>query len=636
MFARTIGRLIAIVMSASASLPLAAQDAETMPLDAFAMLSVMPQVSVSPDGEHLGVVRGTSKNGDYILEIYDTGNLKKKPVRIGADKMELRSFTWLNNDRLLVNFRILKDTPIFGNYWRGKSAIVSANGKGDWLYLPEYGEVLDVMPYNEDEILVSADDNNNFQDDVVRFNVNTGRTVSVIRGTDEMGGFFSDNKGRIRGAQGFDVPTGSIKFFARVKDGGSWIQIKTIKPDADARDNFNIIGFSTENDEELYVLANNGEDKAGIYLFNIVTGEYSERLFGLKSVDALGALFSRKPSEYGKLMGFVYATDTIKRYYLDPAEAALQKAIDDLFPGKVADVVSRSDDDNQIVISVSPDNGPGSYYLLSNKSKLDFLGQEMPLIEEGRLAEVSYVQVTARDGRTIPAYITKPKGQGPWPAIVNPHGGPWARDYGGYDEWAQLLAHHGYIVIQPQFRGSEGYGLDHWKAGDKEWGLKMQDDVDDAALYLVEQGLAERDKLAIFGWSYGGYSAFAGSMRENNIYQCSVAGAGVSDLNLINAGLHDNPFLRRLQRPTIDGVSPIDHVEDVNIPIFVVHGDYDRIVDVVHSRKFVDKLKQYGKDYKYTEIDKLDHQIPYFSYEHKKQYYSELLDWFENRCFTKQ
>ena len=155
-----------------------------------------------------------------------------------------------------------------------------------------------------------------------------------------------------------------------------------------------------------------------------------------------------------------------------------------------------------------------------------------------------------------------------------------------------------------------------------------------AYFYTALYSLAERDKLAIFGWSYGGYSAFAGSMRENNIYQCSVAGAGVSDLNLINAGLHDNPFLRRLQRPTIDGVSPIEHVEDVNIPIFVVHGNYDRIVDVVHSRKFVDKLKEYGKDYKYTEIDKLDHQIPYFSYDHKKQYYSELLDWFGNRCFS--
>ena len=198
------------------------------------------------------------------------------------------------------------------------------------------------------------------------------------------------------------------------------------------------------------------------------------------------------------------------------------------------------------------------------------------------------------------------------------------------------MASRGYVVIQPNYRGSEGYGLDHWRAGDKKWGLEMQDDLDDAALYLVEQGLAQKDKLAMFGWSYGGYASFVASLRENNIYQCSVAGAGVSNLSLLNAGIYGSRYLRKLQRPTIDGISPIDHVKDVNIPIFVVHGDADQRVDVKHSRQFVDKLKEYGKDYKYTEIKDLDHFYSTFSHDHKTQFFNDLLEYLaSDKCFGK-
>ena len=177
---------------------------------------------------------------------------------------------------------------------------------------------------------------------------------------------------------------------------------------------------------------------------------------------------------------------------------------------------------------------------------------------------MKFVTYKARDGRKIKAYVTIPTvGKKPYPAVVMPHGGPWARDVNIFDDWAQLLASHGYIVIQPQFRGSTGFGLDHWKAGDKNWGLTMQDDMDDAALFLTSKGLASKGKLAMFGWSYGGYAAFAGSMRDNNIYNCTVAGAGVSDLGRIKAGLLDNPFTDKLARPVYKGLSPLDTVEKV-------------------------------------------------------------------------
>lgn len=265
-------------------------------------------------------------------------------------------------------------------------------------------------------------------------------------------------------------------------------------------------------------------------------------------------------------------------------------------------------------------NDAGSYYLITNKKKLDKIGEAHPAIDKAKLGDVKYITYKARDGRKVKAYVTIPKGKAPFPAVVLPHGGPWVRDTIIFDEWAQLLASSGYIVIQPNYRGSTGYGLDHWIAGDKNWGLSMQDDLDDAAMFLVNKGLATKDKLAMFGWSYGGYAAFAASMRENNIYQCTVAGAGVSDLNRINATLNDSRFLSILQRPTIEGVSPLAQVEKVNVPILVVHGDIDQRVPVKHSRLFVDELEDYDKDFKYVELKDADHFGDYLFYEHKKSF----------------
>ncbi len=606
-----------------------------IPIDAFAMLPVIKDARVSPDGKKLAVMRATSKAGNYIVEIYDTGRMDKKPVRLGSDRMEMLSVGWANSKRLYMSFRQQKSRPDnLGSYYRFRRAIVNASGKGDWLYLPETASIMSWLRSDKDEILLQTDTNENRIPDVVRFNVNTGRTSTVLRGSNRISGFVADNDGEIRGGTGFEMASGSVKYYARVKGDDNWLLIKTITPDAATREDFDILGYSHENPNELYVRANDGQDKSGIYAYNIETKQLSERLFGLKSVDAGNIITSNKPANLGALLGFTYTTGTYKRYFLDPSEKALYDAVQGLFPGQDISLYSRSDDDNMIMIFVTSDLNPGEYYLLKNKTELQRIGEEFPLLNAENLAPRKYVKFKARDGRTIPAYLTIPKGEGPFPGIVMPHGGPWARSTGGYDEWAELLASRGYVVIEPNFRGSTGYGLDHWKAGDKNWGLSMQDDIDDAALYLVAEGLSSQGALAIFGWSYGGYAAFVGSLRDDNIYQCSVAGAGVSNLSLVNAGLHSNRFLRELQRPTIKGISPVEQADKVNIPIFVVHGAIDERVPVTHSRQFVDKLKSLDKDYIYSEIPGLDHFSSRFSYEHKTRFYGEMLEFLaSDKCF---
>jgi dipeptidyl aminopeptidase/acylaminoacyl peptidase len=607
-----------------------AVSAETLPIDAFAMRPAIQRVSVSPNGKHLGLLRGRSMNGQYILEIFRTKNLKKTPIRIASKRMELIGFTWLNNKKILITAR--NKIKRGNSKWRSRRYIINSDGSGGWRLLPNEGNagLMSLLPHKPNEILLYIYTDGKYYPNIVRYNINSGRKQTIFRGNDKLSsGYIADYDGEIRAATGFDIKSYTVKYYARLKGSKKWISIKENKG-AD-RVNYNILGFDPDHPNELFISANNGEDKASIYSLDIATGKIIEKIFGTRSADAGNIITSRKPNNFGQLLGFKYATSEAKNIYINKTEKSLYDAVKKLFPHEVSYMISRSDDDNNIIIVTSGPKDSGTFYLLQNKSKLTYIGSKFPRVKPEHLSKVKFFHYKARDGLKIPAYLTIPKGKGPFPTVIMPHGGPWARDFPGYDEWSQLLAHHGYLVVQPQYRGSTGFGLKLWKAGDAQWGYKMQDDLDDAMAYLVKKGLADNDRLAIFGWSYGGYAAFVGSMRKNNIYKCSVAGAGVSDMGRISAQLFKSP----IQGATVKGLSPIDHVEDVNIPIMVVHGDIDQRVNFYHSRVFVDKLKDLGKPHKFVVLEGADHFSDTLFYPHKKKFYTALLDWLENTCFTK-
>lgn len=603
-------------------------------IERFSILPAIRSAVVSPDGKHLALLKATGRDGGYVIEIRDTSKLDAEPVTLGADKMRVSSVMWLNNERIGVRFRQLLEDKA-NKYWVSKFAITDADGKGKWV-IPfrdmrnSNFSIVSMLPEDDENILVEIDVNDNYIPDVVKLNVETGRDTLVLRGSTKVSnGFVADKDGDIRMGTGFDRAEQAVKVYARLKGDDEWINIHTIS--GENRETYSIQGVSNEDPNKLYVIANMGEDTTGVYLYDIKTKQHSERLFGLKSVDVDGVI----QDEDDSLLGFVYTSKHPEYYFTDDENHAIYEGVKGLYPDSFVNVVSRSDNDNAIVAMAQSDKDPGSYYLILNKKDIVKLGERMPFIDKSKLGSTKYISYKARDGRKIYAYLTVPPTAGPHPAIVLPHGGPWVRDTIIFDEWAQLLASHGYVVIQPNYRGSTGYGLEHWKAGDKNWGLKMQDDLDDAALYLVEKGLTSKDKLAMFGWSYGGYAAFAGSMRENNIYQCTVAGAGVSDLGRINATLNDDPILSRLQRPTIDGVSPVEQVEKVNVPILVIHGDIDGRVPIEHSDAFVSELKAKNKQHKYVVLEGADHFSDTLFYDHKTLFYSELINWLDNTCGLK-
>lgn len=604
---------------------------DKLPLDAFAMQDMIRNVDVSPNGKKILMVRSLTKTGTYIVEIMDANNLKAKSKKLGGGKMEITSAFFLSDKKIIVNFR-LEQKDGGKKVMRNLNAIINADGTGPWKQLRDDRalSIVSLLPQDPNHILVYGDSNGDRFGDIIKLNIKNYRETVKFYGTEKYNsGYVLDKDGDVRAATTYIRGKDSQIISVREKGSPTWKQVYEILPSK--RESFSVVAVDTENQNMFYVAANNGQDKIGYYTLDAKTLKVSDRIFGLKSVDAGGLIRSSKKGSYLRVDGFTYTTNGTRRVWIDGNEEILHNQIKALFPKKRF-TLTRSEDDNTMIIRTVSDRDSGSYYLLKDKKTLTYLASNYPLREEKKMARVKFYSYKARDGRKIRAYRTIPNSEGPYKTIIMPHGGPWVRDNGGHNEWAQLLANQGYMVIQPQFRGSRGFGLDHWIAGDREWGLKMQDDVDDAALHAVSKGWAQKDKLAIFGWSYGGYSAFVGAMRDNNIYKCSVAGAGVSRLSFALSNTYRSRIGRQYQRPTIAGIDPIDHVEKVNIPILVVHGTADYTVTVSNSRQFINQLKKYNKEHKYVEIDGLTHS-PGIRYEHKKLFYTELLDWMNNRCF---
>jgi dipeptidyl aminopeptidase/acylaminoacyl peptidase len=216
---------------------------------------------------------------------------------------------------------------------------------------------------------------------------------------------------------------------------------------------------------------------------------------------------------------------------------------------------------------------------------------------------------------------------------VHPHGGPWARDGLAFDYfmWVPMMTSRCRAVLQPQYRGSQGWGRKLWMSGDAEWGQKMQDDKDDGAKWLIDQKIAIPGRIAMFGFSYGGYAAMAAAVRPNGLYKCAIAGAGVSDIDRIWAKYYTNPYFREGQSTTVKGLSPLSKADQIQIPIYVFHGDRDQTVPIKQSEWFVAKAKSGGKDVTYREFKDFAHG-PSWTRANYEQVLEGINDYFDKGC----
>lgn len=613
--------------------------AERIPMKAWIHDPVIDSVTVSPSGNRLVGLTLSDINEPADVTVWDTRDLSKPPKRFKPKETKALFVTWLGEDTLFVRGRQKYDFKTGGKttrWFKDIAYLVDANsGRFRTLFKSKEDDVVqvnlfDTLPLEADKILVETV-NLEFASDIYEVNLNNLTSKRVFRGaTGES--FMPDPMGRVKGRTEFKRggPGGRIEYSYRNPETDAWETHHALY--AANREGMQPAGFDIDG-RTVYMLDNTAREKNVIRKYDLINRQLSDPIYADASFEATGVLQSGQPEDFGELIGFTAIGEGRIVDYTSEDWAELQRRIDSALPNsRYHDIVSISDDFGVAVIRSSGPKEPGAFYLLIGGSQMVSLGRKMPYLEPDDLADMQFITYEARDGMQIPGFLTIPtSGDAPYPAVIMPHGGPWARDSISFNLWVQFLANRGYAVLQPQYRGSDGWGQTLWRAGDAEWGGKMQDDKDDGAQWLVEQGIADANRLAMYGYSYGGYAAMASIVRKDTPYQCAIAGAGLSELRYFDKITFEGAFTRDFQNPTIKGLSPLDVAKDASIPIFIFHGDRDQRVPIEQSRKYVSALKRAEKDVEYLEIVDLWHGGPWWP-QHHLAVLETLEDYLANRC----
>ncbi|ANU06539.1 alpha/beta hydrolase family protein [Paraurantiacibacter namhicola] len=355
------------------------------------------------------------------------------------------------------------------------------------------------------------------------------------------------------------------------------------------------------------------EGYSAVYEMDLTTMQTGAKVFGAPGYDVSGILTD--PVNPNGLRGITYEDSRSRVQWFDPRFNAAQDVIDATFGPGNARIASSSYDANQHIIKVNRGESPGYYFYDVAAKRIAPIAKPT---SDQRWAPTRAVKYKARDGLEIEAFLTLPRDKEAknLPVLIMPHGGPRVRDYEGWDLWAQFFADRGYLVIQPNYRGSTGYGFEFERAGVGEWGLKMQDDLDDALAWAVSEGLADGSRACMIGGSYGGYAAMRAAQRNPDLYRCAISFAGASDLQDMMTtdqgdfvDVTDITEYWKEQTKDLKAVSPVNYPEQFGTPILLVHGKEDKRVPVRHSRRMAEALRKAGKPYVYIEQEENDHHF---------------------------
>ena len=602
---RMLTPVIALVLLAVGQFALAKPSVED-----FFRNPTFRQMSVSPNGQYLAALAPARGAKDRMnLAIIDLNDRASGSRFItGLDRQDIVGYTWVSDDDLV--FSVDSD----GNESFGLYAVSREDAKLKTLVEPDSGiraglpsaNLLDVLEEDPKHVLITYDERRVGEPDVYKVNVERGGMAVHTRNPGKAIGYMTDHKGRVRVAMVQDKLTSKV--LHRPDEEAEWQTIASFQYNDD--NNVTPLAFDYDN-KMLFVSTNRGHDTAAIYRFDPTTSEFGELLFHNGAVDPSGLMMSDKRK---KVIGVTYFDNRPRYRFFSEVDKAMYDALQAQFPDKVVSVSSRSDDENVNLVTVSSDTFPGAFYLYNiEKGEMNFLAQRSEWLDPQEMSEMRAVSFKSRDGLTINGYLTVPKNsEGKnLPLIVNPHGGPFGvRDFWGFNPEHQFLASRGYAVLQVNFRGSGGYGKRFLEAGYKRWGREMQNDITDGVNWAIEQGIADEDRVCIYGASYGGYATMAGMTFTPDLYQCGVNYVGVTDVpllfksmpkrwNLVAETMKTTIGDPDSEREMLEAISPINHVEKIQAPIFIVHGRRDPRVVMEHANKLRKAMEKHDKSYEW-------------------------------------
>jgi dienelactone hydrolase len=364
-----------------------------------------------------------------------------------------------------------------------------------------------------------------------------------------------------------------------------------------------------------YALADDAAGRVALYRYDFHRRRLGALVYAHPSVDL--EEFETAPD--GTLLGVGFSADRRTMHWFDRAMAAQQAALDAALPGRANRVVSASTDKARLLVFSESASDPGAFYFFE-RGEVRLLSAVSPALAKAPAPQVRAVRYAARDGLTIPGFLTLPAGRAAkdLPLVVMPHGGPFARDDWGYDPWVRYLADKGYAVLQPNYRGSTGFGRAFIEKGDGQWGRGMQDDVDDGVAWLAGQGIADPKRVCIMGASYGGYAAMWAATGPSRRYRCAISFAGIADvqaqLDYDHQSFEERDYRawkRRIQgkAPSLAALSPLTRIETLTVPILIAHGSADETVPVAQARMLHDALARRGRAHAFKVYEGEGHSL---------------------------
>lgn len=588
--------------------------AETVSPEPFFRFADYGDVRLSPSGRYLGAL--VPLRGRRVLAILD---LDKKTSQIagGVDDGDIAWFEWVNDERVV--FSIFDAQAGAGDQRGGGLFALDRDGSDLRELAPtiikqrnrialvyRYAVLHTLLRDGSDDILVVANDNNVRYPDLYRMNTRTGRkTFAVLDKPGDVVSWAVDRAGVVRGVMTVEQGGLASHAFYRRADGAPWEKIG----DFTARGG-RIQPIAFDADGTMIVSADVDRDTAALYRYDPATKKLGEPLLAHPKADIRGGLLFDERTK--RIVGVRYEGERPGVAWFDDERARLQASVDAALPGKRNALTGGSSRARLLVYSYS-DTDPGSYYLLDpEKKSLEFVASVRKSIDPAKMPARLPVRYVARDGLEIPAYVTLPKGKESaknLPLVVDVHGGPFLRGtHWRWDPEAAYFASLGYAVLQPDFRGSRGWGRKLFEAGWKQWGRAMQDDLDDGADWLAKQGTIDPKRVCIFGASYGGYAVMMGLARDPDRWRCGVNLVGVTDISLMFnvtwSDFSDSDWLRYLAKEMIGdpdkdaalfkASSPLENASRIKAPVLMAYGGADRRVPFVHGETMRDALLKQG------------------------------------------
>ncbi len=551
---------------------------------------------ISPTGEAIAFLRPYENRLNVWVQPVKGGEARQVTA---VTERDITSYFWKSDQHILF----LQDSAGDENFH-----LYSANPNGDNIrdLTPLPGvqvRLVDDLHDHPDEIIVALNQRNREIFDAYRLNVKTGELACIAENPGNIDHWVTDHKGDIRAATTTDGVNASLLY--RDSHEAAWKTVLTTT----FRESFSPQFFTFDN-RRLYGVSNLGRDKSVAIELDLQTGREVQLLAENSQVDISALSYSRKRK---RLTLATYADWKTQRIFFDQPTKALYQELEQRLPGYEVVVTSLNDDETVFVVRTFSDRSLGAFYLYDSPSgELTKLADRAPWLPEDQLSEMKPIEYQTRDGLTIHAYLTLPQGREPkdLPVVINPHGGPWHRDSWTFIPEVQFLANRGFAVMQMNFRGSTGYGRKFWEAGFKEWGGKMQDDITDGVHWLIRHGIADPERVAIYGASYGGYAVLEGLVKTPDLYAAGVDYVGVSNLFTFFKTIppYWAPYLEMMyemvghpekDKDWFQEHSPALNADKIVKPLLVAQGAKDPRVNIHESNQIVEALRKQGVEVVY-------------------------------------